>query len=92
MQYAVFSTRVIALDIHWMAWLWKTVIKKHSSRSYTECLLIFFPLWLHSVTGDTTVLEYTQAFQDKLVMETGIKNGSCHWKIQFGSVELQWVI
>ena len=35
-QYAVFFTRVIALDIHWMARLWKTITKKHSSRRYIQ--------------------------------------------------------
>lgn len=37
-------------------------------------------------------VDYTQALKDNLVMKTGFKHDSCHWKIQFCSVKFLWVI
>lgn len=93
-HYAVFSTRVIALDIHWMARIWKTVTKKRGSRSYMHQVWMppFFSLWLRKVSQSYSCVECTQALKDKLVMKKGFKNGSCHWIIQFGPIKFQWVI
>lgn len=50
LHYAVFSTRVTALDIHWMARLWKTVTKSvqrrklHRVHQFWMLLLLFFSL------------------------------------------------
>lgn len=64
-HYAVFSTRVIALDIHWMAELWKTVTNKRSSRSYIHQFLSF---WLRKV-----LLEVQQSGLHK-----GLKGQPCY--------------
>lgn len=52
-HYAVFSTRVIALDIHWVAGLWKTVTKSVvAETTYSTSGLSaasFFSVWLHKV-------------------------------------------